>query len=76
MPAQHASQAVKPTSAAAATTSPTGLTGLPLRAAVGRLRLIRVDDAAGVSLDVDTPEDLARARATMETPSSHREDAS
>jgi molybdenum cofactor guanylyltransferase len=61
---------------AVATTSPTGLTGLPLRAAVGRLRLLRVDDDGGASLDIDTPADLARARATMDVPSSHREDES
>ena len=30
----------------------------------------------GASLDVDTPEDLARARATMDAPSLHREDES
>ncbi len=74
--ARYRTAALREAVAAVATTSPTGLTGLPLRAAVGRLRLIRVDDDAGASLDVDTPEDLVRARATMETPSSHREDAS
>ncbi|WP_019137045.1 molybdenum cofactor guanylyltransferase [Cellulomonas massiliensis] len=39
------------------------LTGAPLRAALGRLALVRLPDPDHASDDVDTPEDLARARA-------------
>ncbi|TGO05272.1 molybdenum cofactor guanylyltransferase [Serinibacter arcticus] len=74
--ARYRTAALREAVSAVAATSATGLTGLPLRAAVGRLRLVRVDDVGGASLDVDTPADLARARATMDAPSSHREDAS
>lgn len=39
------------------------LTGLPLRVALGRLRLTPVADPTGASRDVDTPQDLTAARA-------------
>ncbi|WP_098470492.1 molybdenum cofactor guanylyltransferase [Serinibacter salmoneus] len=57
--------------AAASTEGPDGLVGLPLRAAFGRLHLREVPDPHGASADVDTPEDLMRARAAARR--SHRE---
>lgn len=58
--------------AAASDEGPDGLVGLPLRAALGRLRLQEVPDAHGASADIDTPEDLMRARAAARSANGER----
>lgn len=50
--------------------------GASCRALLGDLYLTFLPDDDGVTLDVDTPADLARARTAAETPSQHRNPAS
>lgn len=42
---------------------PEGLQGATMRSALGRLALAEILDSTGASVDVDTPEDLERARS-------------